>query len=223
MANLSFDATQVAPEAAFEVLKSGWYAAQITGSELCATKDGLGHYVKLEYTIMGDANGERSNDRKVWTNLNIDNKNAKAVEIAQAHLSAICHSVGVLQIQQTEQLHAKPHMIRLKIRAASGNFDASNEISGFKPYEAAAAGGVAAPAAAPMMAPPAAPPAVQQPMAAPQAAPVAPVAPAPAPVAPVAAAPVAPAPAPVAPVAPVAPSDVPDWAAGGTPPVVTPQ
>lgn len=233
MASLSFDATSVAPQAAFEPLKAGWYLAQIVESSLAPTQAGDGHYIKLVLQIIGDYNGEASNNRKVFTNINIDNPNPKAVEIAQAQLSAICHALGRLQINNTEELHMQPLGVRLKIRAADGQYEASNEVSGFKHgSEVPAPSAVNAPVAPPVAAPPVTPPMVQQPT--PVAPPVAPpvaAAPPPAPVAappaaapapPVAAAPPAPAPAAPPAAAPAPPAggfqSVPDWAQGGNTP-----
>ena len=81
MAQLSFDASQVAPAQALEPIKAGWYIAHITDSELCQTQSQDGHYLKLEFTILGDQNGEKSGNRKVFTNLNLHNKNETAVRI----------------------------------------------------------------------------------------------------------------------------------------------
>lgn len=205
MATLSFDATQVQPQAAFEPLKSGWYVAQITDSDLVQTRAGDGHYLKLELTLIGDHNGEKSNARKVWTNLNIDNKNEVAVKIAQEQLSAICHAIGRLQVGDSAELHGQPLMVRLKVRPATDNYDASNDVSGFKAVEGAVGAGTGVAPPAGTVAPPVAQPSVQQPQVAPGGV-VAPPATVAAPVAAPVAQPTVPA------------TGVPGWAAGGNQP-----
>lgn len=221
MANLgcTFDATTVAPQQAFEPIPAGWYAAMIDDSEMRPTKDGSGAYLLLHFKIL---EGQYAN-RKVFARLNLHNRNETAVNIAQQQLSAICHAIGVFQVADSQQLHGKPMQIKVKFIPAEGNYEASNDVSGYKAYGETTAQPAAMPAPAPAAptAAPAAPsyaapqvaPAPAAPVAAPQAAPVAaPVAapqsqqPAvsPAPIAQPAApvsVPAAPAPAPAAPVA----------------------
>lgn len=112
MASLNFDATQVAPDMGFEVLPAGWYDAMIDESEMKPTKDGSGAYLQLRFSIMGGfANGQ-----KVFQRLNLQNANQTAQDIAYKQLSAICHAIGVMQLQDSSQLHGQPMKIKLKIR-----------------------------------------------------------------------------------------------------------
>lgn len=232
MANLgcTFDATTVAPQQAFEPIPAGWYAAMIDDSEMRPTKDGTGAYLLLRFVVM---EGQFAN-RKVFARLNLQNRNETAVNIAQQQLSAICHAIGVFQVADSQQLHGKPMQIKVKYVQAEGNYEASNDVTGFKAYGETAAQPSAMPAPAPAAptAAPAAPsyaapqvaPAPAAPVAAPQAAPVAaaPVAaPALAPAAPAApvAAPAAPASAPAAPVAEPAPQAAPAAAPSPAAPV----
>lgn len=225
MANLgcTFDATTVAPQQAFEPIPAGWYAAMIDDSEMRPTKDGSGAYLLLRFVVM---EGQYAN-RKVFARLNLQNRNETAVNIAQQQLSAICHAIGVFQVADSQQLHGKPMQIKVKYVQAEGNYEASNDVTGFKAYGETTAQPAAMPAPAPSAptAAPAAPsyaapqvaPAPAAPVAAPQAAPVAsaPVAASAAPVA----APAAPAPAPAAPVAEHAPQAAPAAAPSPAAPV----
>lgn len=135
MANLSsllggqqFDANQVEPNAAYEPMPAGFYPMMITDSEMKDSQSG-GQYVKLTIEVVdGPKKG-----RKVFSNLNLVNANQQAVDIARRDLSAICHSVGVLQPQDTQELHYKPFVGKVKVRAAQGNYDASNEMAGYLP------------------------------------------------------------------------------------------
>lgn len=143
MAQLSFDATTVSPSESIEAIPAGWYNAQIDQSEMKPTKDGAGAYLELRFSVL---DGQFAN-RKVFTRLNLRNANPVAQEIAYKQLSAICHATGVMQVQDSQQLHGCPLKIKVKVRAASGDYEASNEISSFKNINEQVDGPVGAPAA----------------------------------------------------------------------------
>ena len=208
MASLNFDATTVQPDTGFELLPAGWYNAMIDESTINPTKDGVGEYLQLRFSVIdGQYQG-----RKVFARLNIRNANQTAQEIAYKQLSAIAHSVGVLQVQDSSQLHGIPLKIRVRIRKdPSGQYEDQNEINGYKNINEAVQGQAAAFApAAPAM--PAAPAGFAP--VAPVAAPVMPqAAPQPAFAAPAAPQPWAQPAAPVAPAPQAAPVAAP-WANG---------
>lgn len=133
MANIgSFDATNVAPAEDFAPIPVGDYPAMIVDSDVKPTKARTGHYAELVFEVTeGKYKG-----RKVWARLNLDNPNAKAVEIAQRELSAICHAVGKLQIQDTQELHFKPLVIRVDIEESEG-YSPRNAIKAYKAAGAA--------------------------------------------------------------------------------------
>ena len=154
MASLNFDATTVQPDTGFELLPAGWYNAMIDESGINPTKDGVGAYLQLRFSVIdGQYQG-----RKVFARLNIRNANQTAQEIAYKQLSAIAHSVGVLQVQDSSQLHGIPLKIRVRIRKdPSGQYEDQNEINGYKNINVAVQGQAAAfaPAAPAMPAAPA--------------------------------------------------------------------
>ncbi len=124
---LKFDASSIEPTSDFEVLPIGDYKAQITKSEMKETNAGDGEYLSLTHTIIdGEYKG-----RLVFCNLNLRNKNAKAVEISQRNLSAICRAVGVMQPKDSSELHNKPMLIKIKIRPANAQYGESNDIAGW--------------------------------------------------------------------------------------------
>jgi hypothetical protein len=130
----TFDANSVAPATPFETIPAGKYLAQIVNSEMKSTSTG-GEMLVLEIEIV---DGEYSK-RRLWDRLNLVNSNATAVEIAQRALSSICHAVGQMTVQDSEQLHFKPMAVTVKVRPAGPDKngihrDAQNEIKG---YEAA--------------------------------------------------------------------------------------
>ena len=183
MALLNFDASTVAPDTgAQDPVPAGWYDVVIDASEMKPTKDGSGSYLELRHNIIAGA----MQGKKVYGRLNLRNSNSTAQEIGYKQLSAVCHATGVIQCQDSAQLHNIPLKIKVKLRAADGQYEASNEITAWKNINevvqmaAATAGGfpgqaAVAPAPAPFAPPPQAapmaPPQFQQPapqMAAPQ-------------------------------------------------------
>jgi len=223
MAQIQFDASKVKPAEPFETIPAGWYNVMIEASEVKPAKTEGNFFLELTFKVL---DGQYAN-RKLYARINIRNNNPQAQEIAYRELSAICHALGRLQVGDSAELHNQPLKAKVKLRPADGQYEASNEISGYKNINEVVAS--PAPAAAAPWAAPAAP-------AAPAPGPVAWQAPAaPQPWAQAAAAPAAPAPAAAAPApAPAAPHPAqaaqPAWmaaapAAGGTgaPPWAAPQ
>jgi hypothetical protein len=127
----TFDANQVDPAGTYEVLPPGDYKVQIVQSDMMNTKNGNGQYLWLEMDIVdGEYQG-----RKVWDRLNLVNPNQQAQEIAQKQLSAICHAIGVLSVQDSEELHFKPLIARVKVRQRQDTGENTNDVSGYKPLD----------------------------------------------------------------------------------------
>lgn len=128
MATLNFDANQVPPEERLEAIPAGWYNCQIVGSEMKPTAKG-GAYLQLDLQVLdGPYAG-----RKVFDRLNIKNENPTAVEIAYRRLSAYCHAVGVLKVEDSQQLHGIPLKARVAVRTdPSGQYEPSNEVRAVK-------------------------------------------------------------------------------------------
>ena len=133
LAGYNFNAEEVEPSSSFDPIPAGWYQAIINNSELKATRDGYGEYLSLTLQVI---EGQYSN-RLVFARLNLKNANDKAVDIARKDLAAICRAVGVMSPQASEQLHDIPLMIKVKVRPASGDYEASNDIGGYKAVEGA--------------------------------------------------------------------------------------
>lgn len=122
-----FDANTVEPNAPREVLPAGWYKCVFTKSEEKPTKAQTGSYLQMNAEIIeGEHQGKSLTER-----LNLNNPNVTAVEIAQRTLSAICRAVGVMTPRNSDELHDKPLMVKVKVKAAQGDYGASNEIEGY--------------------------------------------------------------------------------------------
>ena len=133
LAGYNFNAEEVEPSSSFDPIPAGWYTAIISNSEMKATRDGYGEYLSLTLQVI---EGQYEN-RLVFARLNLKNANDKAVDIARKDLAAICRAVGVMSPQASEELHDKPLMIKVKVRPASGEYEASNDIGGYKAVEGA--------------------------------------------------------------------------------------
>lgn len=123
----AFDPGSVEPAQDFEPVPAGEYVAMITDSEMRPTRTG-GQMLSLTHQIIeGEFKG-----RLVWESLNLVNSNPKTVSIAQGHLSAICHAVGVTQaIQDSDMLHNRPMAIRIEVDAQEG-YKPRNRIKAWK-------------------------------------------------------------------------------------------
>lgn len=131
MSNLSgynFNAEEIEPSSSFDPIPAGWYKAIISASEMKPTRDGYGEYLSLTLQVI---EGQYAN-RLVFARLNLKNANDKAVDIARKDLAAICRAVGVMSPKASEELHDKPLMIKVKVRPASGEYEASNDVGGYK-------------------------------------------------------------------------------------------
>jgi len=128
MSALNFDATTVDPVDDFSPIPAGEYVMAIIDSEMKPTKNGQGQYLQLTLQVLeGEYKG-----RMVWDRLNLVNPNQTVVEIARRTLSAICHAVGKLQVQDSAELHDIPMVVRVSVRPADGQYDASNEVKAYK-------------------------------------------------------------------------------------------
>jgi hypothetical protein len=130
MAQLNFDARQVDPQPSFEPIPAGWYNMMIIDSEMKPTRDGNGAYLQLTLKVI---DGQYAG-RQIFDRLSIQHQNPIAAEIAYRRLSAYCHATGVLQIQDSQQLHGIPLKVRVSVRTDStGQYEPSNEIKAVKP------------------------------------------------------------------------------------------
>ena len=115
----------------FSPLPEGWYDTKITGSELKDTKSGTGQYIKVEFTVIGaDFSG-----RKVWGMLNIRNDNEKAESIGRQQLNSLMAAIGLESLSDTDDLIGADVSIKVKIKPASGDYKAGNDVGGYKALE----------------------------------------------------------------------------------------
>ena len=127
MARISFNAANVEPSTPMDVLPKGKYLAMAIASELKPTKNGTGEYLQITFEVLdGQFKG-----RKIFERLNIRNSNKTAEDIAQRALSALCHAVGIIELEDSDQLHNIPVTIDLDIDPAKGEYSAQNRVKGY--------------------------------------------------------------------------------------------
>lgn len=124
----------------YELIPAGWYSAIIQSSDVCNTKSGGGQYIKLKLAIIAPTH----QGRVVFGNINIKNASPAAEDIGRKQLGDVLRAVGVDSLRDTDQLINGQLMIKLAIKEASGQYDAENEVKGYK----AAADGIKSPAMA---------------------------------------------------------------------------
>lgn len=112
----------------YELLPAGWYSAKITEADLKDTKSGNGQYIKMRYDITGLTH----EGRVVFGNINIRNPNPKAEEIGRQQLGDIMRAIGLGKVSDTDQLIGGELQIKVRVKPAEGEYDAQNEVRGFK-------------------------------------------------------------------------------------------
>lgn len=127
MAQLNFSAEGIDIRSNYEAIPAGDYESMVTASEMKSTKDGAGQYLELTLEIQsGQYQGRRLYDR-----LNLQNRNQKAVEIAQKQLAQLCHATGILQVRDSQQLHNRPIIVKVTAKNDPER-GMVNEVRGYK-------------------------------------------------------------------------------------------
>lgn len=140
----AFDPAAVEPAQDFSPVPAGEYVVIISDSEMKPTRTG-GEMLSLTHQVIeGEFKG-----RLIWESLNLVNASPKTVQIAQGHLSAICHAAGITQaITDSEQLHNRPMIIRVEVDEQEG-YRPRNRVKAWKACAQPAAVAPAALRAAP--------------------------------------------------------------------------
>lgn len=119
----------------FDPIPAGWYSATIAGAELKDTKSGTGQYINVRYDITGPS----YEGRVVFGMLNIRNQNPTAEQIGHQQLGELMRAIGLAAVQDTDQLIGGSCMIKVKVRAATDQYEASNEVAGWRSIEGSSA------------------------------------------------------------------------------------
>jgi hypothetical protein len=99
-------------ESSFDAVPAGEYIAIIENSDYVPNKKGTGNYLGLTYQIIeGNFKG-----RKIFENLNLENQNQQAEQIARKSLNSIGLATGITDIKDSSQLHNIPMLIDVGIK-----------------------------------------------------------------------------------------------------------
>jgi hypothetical protein len=129
MVQFAFNAGQVQPEQGREAIPAGWYIGMINKSEVKQTKKKDGFFLEITVVIVDGI----YKDTVITERFNINNKNAEAQKIGLGQLSALCHAINVMVMEDTQQLHNLPFKVKLKVNPPEGEYSASNEAVMYKP------------------------------------------------------------------------------------------
>lgn len=128
-----FDATAPENQSQNSILPAGDYEVIAIASEVKQTKDGSGRFLSYQFQV---TKGEYQN-RRIFQRFNLWSQSEKAVAIARGQYSEFCRAVGVLTPEDSSDLHNKPLLIKVKVRADTG-YGEQNDIAKFakRPGEA---------------------------------------------------------------------------------------
>lgn len=115
----------------FTPLPAGEYTMAITKTQYKETKAKTGHYLQ---TILKVISG-KNKGRVLFENLNLDNPNPIAVEIANKTLNSICQACDKVGVEDSEELHGIPMRVTLKVVPATATQPASNSVTMYKPHD----------------------------------------------------------------------------------------
>ncbi len=127
---IAFDANEVDPST---VVPEGVYPMMAVSSEVGTPNSGQGTKLSFQFKIIdGPHKG-----RVIFFNFNTSNPSETAQRIGQAQFSQFCRAAGVMQVQDTTQLHDRPFNGKVIVSIdKSGQYPDSNDIRAFEPLAA---------------------------------------------------------------------------------------
>lgn len=130
MAVLNFNANEVEPSTGAGPMPAGDYELHCIEANLKANSKGSGELLELTFEVLS---GEYAN-RKVWERLNIVHENQTAQKIGQENLSALCRAMGIVQVNETDDLLWKPFYAALKVATYTKGDGSQGEKNEVKKY-----------------------------------------------------------------------------------------
>lgn len=126
----SFNSNEHEEMGDFSALPKGDYTVKITESDYVQNSKKTGHILKITRTVVGG----KFDGRKIFSNLNLDNPNPVAVEIANKEFTSTCKACNLVVVEDSEELHNIEHTINLGV-----NKDGENTIKAILPLSRQAA------------------------------------------------------------------------------------
>ena len=136
MSQLNFDVNSVEAAEGFpDALPAGWYPVIMTSSNLRTNANGVGSSLHTAYKII---EGENSG-KFIFIRVNWEAVSEQAQQIGRGKIAAVAKALNINGIlQDSNQLHDKPFMLKVNYQEPNGNFSAQNDIGAAKPMDAAA-------------------------------------------------------------------------------------
>jgi len=119
--------TEDLPEVDNTAVPAGWYQGSIEQAEIKNTKAGTGQYLKLQWNIEAPSH----EGRKIFQNINFRNHNEIAETIGLKQLRKLLTAIGVIRLEDTDQLIGKSCKIKVK-KTESDEYGEGNDINNFK-------------------------------------------------------------------------------------------
>lgn len=143
MPEFGFDYNEENTNRTFDPVPPGWYYARIIKSETKETAARTGTMIVLTWELIANEAGIGTGiaNRQIFENLNIENPNEQAVQIARQSVDQIRKATGKFNAGSSEELHGIPILIKLKVRperqytdhnGVKQTADAQNEVRGYK-------------------------------------------------------------------------------------------
>lgn len=124
MANFGFNPEEYKdPVNNFNPVPKGRYYLKCEEAELMDTREGNGQYIKGKFTI---SRGEHEN-RKIFVNFNIINKNDTAQRISREQLSAWARACGKPGASDTDQLIEIEFQAEVGIEKGKGQYEGNDQ------------------------------------------------------------------------------------------------
>ena len=126
---LNFDASKIEITDSYELIPEDIYTAVISSTEWKETKDKTGGYLNLKIEIIDG----KYKGRVLFDMLHLQNKNEKAVAIAEQTLAKICIAINKQNLKDSSEMLNTPLCVKVGTQAASGDYEAKNKIKSYLP------------------------------------------------------------------------------------------
>jgi len=113
----NYNQDEVKEKGDFSPLPENKYVCILTESTETLNSAGTGSFAKCVFQVV---HGE-FNDRKIWLNLNLNNPNTQAVEIARSELKSMQVACNKPKILDTSELHNIPMILTVALKKDKEN------------------------------------------------------------------------------------------------------
>lgn len=113
-------------------MPAGYYPLEIKESEVKATKNGNGQYIKIRFDVIG---GDYAG-RVIFENINVRNPNEVAEKIGRQQLGEIMRATGVASLTDTDQLVGQRLVAKLAVKKDDEYGDLQGNVNVVKAYKA---------------------------------------------------------------------------------------